>query len=235
MFSTTNLKYQTKLLLLVILAGVSAMAILALRRYLQLAISDSLLLVAGSQLLLLEMGAASALFGEWVKKHRMAVLVTFIVVGTGAFWATVRQGREANASQERVINEITGGDTFCAFVADPTNNPTGLYRLSVWVYGKYPMNNVTATIQSVAEPQPSFRNVPVGNGTLLPGFHPIDFGVPVGKYVIVIWSRTGLITESLELKPATGQVAMQTIDVFSNGEKLFSIDNNGKPFVRGQR
>lgn len=234
MFSTTSLKLQARLLLLLGLAAGGTMAILFLRRYLQLTISDSLLWVAGSQLLLLEMGAASALFGEWVKRHRVFVLISFIVVGIAAFCATVKQGRESDASQQRVINEITGGDTFCAFVADPTNTSSGVHQLSVWVYGKYPMNNVTATIQSVGDPQPNFYKLPLGSGTLLPGFHLIDFGVPVGKYVIVIWSRTGLITETLELKPTNGQAAMQTIDVSGNGEKLFSIDNNGKPFVRGQ-
>lgn len=125
------------------------------------------------------------------------------------------------------INAVTGGDTFCVFVADPTNNSSGSYPLTVWVYGKYPMNNVVAQLQTIGDNTlPYFHDIPLGYGTLLPGVHPVNFRVTLGKYIITIWSRRGLLSESLELKPLDGTHAAQTIDVSGDGKNLFSLSGN---------
>jgi hypothetical protein len=133
-----------------------------------------------------------------------------------------------------ITNEFTGGNTYAYFMAVPNmregDPPT--YPLTLWVKGKHPMRNVVAQIQTVYDDPTkqfqSMRNIPLGDGTLLPGLHSIhnSFRVPIGKHIITIWSRRGLLNQSLVLSMSNGDL-QQIGDVFGDGKKLHEI---GKPY-----
>jgi hypothetical protein len=133
-----------------------------------------------------------------------------------------------------ITNEFTGGDTYAYFMAVPNmgegDPPT--YPLTLWVKGKYPMRNVVAQIQTVYDDPTkqfqSMRHIPVGDETLLPGLRsiPHNFRVPLGRHIITIWSRRGLLNQSLVLSMSNGDL-QQTGDVFGDGKKLHEI---GKPY-----
>ena len=96
------------------------------------------------------------------------------------------------------------------------------------------MRNTVVQIQTVdddiAKQLQSMHNIPLGDGTLLPGMHPIgnNFRVPIGKHIITISSRRGLVTETLVLSVSNGDL-MQTGEVWGNGKKLEDIAKP-KPF-----
>jgi hypothetical protein len=135
-----------------------------------------------------------------------------------------------------IKNESTGGDTYCYFIAVPNMGAGELptYPLTVWVKGTYPMRNTTAQIQTVYDDKAiqiqSIRNIPLGDGTLLPGPHFLgnNFRVPIGEHIITISSRRGLLNQSLVLSVSNGKLR-QTGDVWGDGKKLDDIANP-KPF-----
>jgi hypothetical protein len=94
------------------------------------------------------------------------------------------------------------------------------------------MRNVVAQIQTVYDDPTkqfqSMRHIPVGDETLLPGLRsiPHNFRVPLGRHIITIWSRRGLLNQSLVLSMSNGDL-QQTGDVFGDGKKLHEI---GKPY-----
>ncbi|PYJ65407.1 MAG: hypothetical protein DME76_18275 [Verrucomicrobia bacterium] len=139
-----------------------------------------------------------------------------------------------NQEFKELIGQLTGGDSFCYFTVAP-NEGFGTpitYPLSVWVKGKYPMRNVVAEIQlvytgqdaqSLERQRRSMHTLPLGNGTLLPGVHPVNERLPLGRHIITVWSATGhLITETLELKMVNDQF-VQEIDVWSEGKRLIAV------------
>lgn len=136
-----------------------------------------------------------------------------------------RSGEIAELSQQG-IDQITGGDSFCVFLADPTNkNAQGRHSVTVFVYGKYPMVNVRATIQPDGnDPQYPYSLYDILSAdTLLPGAHGIDgVDVTLGRYIIVTWSRRGLITQTMELKMKDGQT-VQTVHVSGDGKQLYPL------------
>jgi hypothetical protein len=145
-----------------------------------------------------------------------------------------REIKELTNKLDNITNEFTGGDTYAYFMAIPNmgegDPPT--YPLTLWVNGKYPMRNVVAQIQTVYDDPvtqlQSMRNIPLGDGTLLPGLYPINnnFRIPIGKHFIRIESRRGWLNESLVLSISNGNL-QQTGDVFGDGKKLHSI---GDPY-----
>jgi hypothetical protein len=149
-----------------------------------------------------------------------------IVIGAAGLVFTLWASKES-------VKEATGEGTFCYFWAVPNQgrgNPPA-YPLTVWVRGKYPMRNVVASINETGSTNPDdpvtgLRNIPLGDGTLVPGVHPIneDFRIRLGKHVIQIWSRTGLSTQTIELKMAGPQL-VQTGDVWNGGRKLYQFDS----------
>lgn len=150
-----------------------------------------------------------------------------------AFDAQMRRMEQLSGLSREALGNLTGGDTFCYFTAVP-NMGSGepiTYPLTIWVQGKYPMPNVVAQIQTVIpgnDPESvrkqfqSMRILPLGNGTLRPGVHPINARVPLGRHIITIWTASNeMITESMELKLVNGQF-VQSIDVWSKGKMLYA-------------
>jgi hypothetical protein len=145
-----------------------------------------------------------------------------------------REIAELTSKLDEITNELTGGDTYAYFMADPSTGagdpPT--YPLTLWVKGKHPMRNAVAQIQTVyddpAKQLQSRRIIPLGDGTLSPGFYPMEnnFRVPVGQHIITIESRRGRLNELLVLSMSNGDL-QQTGDVFRDGKKLHTI---GDPY-----
>jgi hypothetical protein len=152
----------------------------------------------------------------------LLLVVVVVIVGYSAavFW---QKKGDKPWTGLFVVNQ----STYCVFIADPTGNHAA-YPLSVFVYGKEPMLNVTATIQPVRENSTpdDVQRLPLGDGTLLAGVHPVGFAVPPGKYVIQVWSRSGLITQGLELQMLNGKI-VQTADVWGGGKQLYVLDAKG--------
>jgi len=159
-------------------------------------------------------------------------ITTSITNNQRAFDETMHRMERLSGLSKETIDLITGGDSFCYFTVAP-NMGAGdpiTYPLSVWVKGKYPMRHVVAEIQTVSlgkDPESlerqmrSMRTLPLGDGTLLPGVHPINARVPLGSYIITIWSATGLITQTMELKMVNRELD-QLVDVWSKGKRLYA-------------
>lgn len=136
------------------------------------------------------------------------------------------------------IDVTTGGDSFCVFiaVANMGQGQPVKYPMFIDVIGKYPMSNVSAQIQKVgdnADINPfsaeSVPHVPLGNGPLLPGPHPIyNYSLGDGVYGFGIWSRNGFIAENLTLQTVNGELT-QRIEVYRNGKKIYSQIPGQKP------
>ncbi len=175
------------------------------------------------------------------KKTRRYLYIALCLSLSVSIFVTIQDDQEKKREIEQltskldgITNEFTGGDTYAYFMAVPNmgegDPPT--YPLTLWVKGKYPMRNVVAQIQTVyddpAKQFQSMRNIPLGDGTLLPGLRGIhnNFRVPIGRHIITIWSRRGLLNQSLVLSMSNGDL-QQIGDVFGDGKKLHEI---GKPY-----
>jgi len=200
---------------------VGSLAMIGIDEY---AVAGILLLVSGI--------AFFVQISEWPLFSRRSRTAQFIkgllylsVVLAFGFFAVVYWNRKGEKPWTNAwVNNQT---TYCVFIADPTGVHAE-YPLSVFVYGKEPMLNVTATVQPVrSDSTPNdIRQLPLGNGTLLDGVHPLSFSVPPGKYIFTVWSRTGLITQELELRSDNGRI-VQTANVWSEGKRLFDLYADG--------
>jgi hypothetical protein len=175
------------------------------------------------------------------KKGRLGLFIVLLILSLLNITVTVHDDlekkqeiKELTDKLDNITNEFTGGDTYAYFMAVPNmgegDPPT--YPLTLWVKGKYPMRNVVAQIQTVYDDPvkqfQSMRNIPLGDGTLLPGLYgmPNNFRVPIGRHIITIWSRRGLLNQSLVLSMSQGDL-QQTGDVFGDGKNLHEV---GKPY-----
>ena len=68
-------------------------------------------------ILLATMGVVTTLAEDWVKKHRPAVILAFVLVGAGAAYMSIRQAdettMEAAQARKEFTDTLTGGNTFC--------------------------------------------------------------------------------------------------------------------------
>jgi hypothetical protein len=115
-------------------------------------------LAAGANIALAVLGAVVAVYEKWTKKHRSAILVSFVVLGCVGFVTTIlaaaksaRDLQEANDKVTHAVDEAkkeelaatTGGDTVCYAQIDLTK-PIEAGRLYLYVirYGEHPLYNV---------------------------------------------------------------------------------------------
>lgn len=75
------------------------------------------------------------------------------------------------------------------------------------------------------------HTLPLGDGTILPGPHPLNERLSLGKYVIVIWSISGLSNEALELRLNERGELMESYDVWKDGKVKVKVQD-GKLIFR---
>lgn len=140
------------------------------------------------------------------------------------------------------LSTATGGNSFAEFFASPNmgygNPPT--YPLFVSVYGKHPMRNVAAEIQTVSysgDPEgvqkqiQSIHSIPLGSETILPGPRPLSERISPGEYLIRIVSANGWSNEQLSLKLNGRGELIQSYEVWKDGKVMVQV-KDGKLITR---
>jgi hypothetical protein len=156
-----------------------------------------------------------------------------------------QSGTIASLSKQ-TVGQLTGGKTFCYFTVSPntgSGSPVS-YPLIVWVRGQYPMQHVVSTIQTVSpagDPQSvmrqlqSMRTLPIGDGTLLPGVHLLDFRLDQGQYSIQTWSVSGgPINEVIDLRIVDGRLD-QNVEVWGGGKRLYKLGSKDLGFAKPEK
>ena len=162
------------------------------------------------------------------------------------FVATMDKSNRIIGGVKDNLNAVTGGSSFAEFGVAPNmgfgNPPT--FPLFVDVYGKYPMRSVAAQIQRIEEGRDpenikrqiqSMHAIPLGDGTILPGPHPIDERLSPGKYGIGIWSVSGISNETLDLWLNSKGELMQSYEVSKDGKIMVRVKDGKLMFRRGKR
>jgi len=154
------------------------------------------------------------------------------------FAATLRNFDQLGRLSTESMEELTGGDTWVAFVVVP-NFPLGdppTYELLCQITGRHPLHEVSARIRS--DSQEGVIVDPRGNvlkrgkathvfdmvtlldkiPTLLIGNQGLTgFRVGIGKYYILTYSHNGYLGETLELSYTGAGLAVETVSVTRPG------------------
>jgi hypothetical protein len=147
----------------------------------------------------------------------------------------LEQSQNITSLAEENISQVTGRGTFSYFVVAPNlgaGDPI-TFPLQVFVRGKYPMREVSSSIQRAGNfaitgnlIQPT---LPLAK-TLLPGVSPVDYRLGVGEYHIQTWCAAGgPINESIRLAMIDGQLDQQ-IEVWGWGKQLYKLGSAGLGF-----
>jgi hypothetical protein len=145
----------------------------------------------------------------------------------------------ASMSKE-TISQLTGKGTFLYFTVAPnlgSGDPPS-FPLSVWVNGKYPMREVTTSIQSnsvfVISPNLVQPTLPLSK-TLLPGLYSVDYRLGLGTHIISTWCAAGgPINEVIKLTLVNGQLDQQ-VEVWGWGKRLYKQGKDDLGFAEPKK
>jgi hypothetical protein len=160
-----------------------------------------------AQFLLMVMGAVLVLAEDWVKKHRIWVLLAFILLGMAGMIVSAKQAVTAARDSTALSDIVTGGDSWgYVEITQPANTPANCRLLFVVNDGKkYPLRNVSLIlVQNNGYMQYRIGDIApndiaqVPNGVLCP-----TAGVE-HDYFFDISANNGHVNETLQLKPTSG-------------------------------
>jgi hypothetical protein len=137
-------------------------------------------LAAAANIALAVLGALVAVYEKWTKKHRRAIVASFVLLGSIGFVAAIaaaaksaRDLKDANArvsatvdeTRKAVLDTMTGGDSFCYAKLDPIA-PTkpGKLNLIVIHHGKYALHDVTLLFYDAQKAQNTFMRSVANTG-----------------------------------------------------------------------
>lgn len=149
------------------------------------------------------------------------------------FTATMVESAKIFGTAKSNLDAVTGGNTFVEFDVAPNmgqGNPP-IYPMTVSINGKYPIRSMAAQIQKIelardeASINRQFQSIHKLHisGDVLPGTHPLDERLSVGKYGIAIWAANGLSNEELELRLDDKGQLQQSYEVHRNGKTLVKV------------
>lgn len=139
-----------------------------------------------------------------------------LLIGVGAVGAAAWQGK---ISSDRLVGNITGGDSYAWIVANIGPQFQSPFQLSVEVKGQYGVHNLAANIQSIPNSGQLPSNLPLNSGEFLPGVTPITAYLPAGRYAITIISRNQSSTEQLDIARCADGQWSEAIKMNGPGEK----------------
>lgn len=124
-----------------------------------------------------------------------------------------------------MVNNITGGDSITFLAAEIGPGPP--FRLDVWVFGQYPVNNVAANMQQLFGTDPasgqrqvrSMHSVALGSDWFGPGITPTNESIQAGRYIARITARNGDITEQIDIAQCSDGSWSQAIKMNGAGAK----------------
>jgi hypothetical protein len=153
------------------------------------------------------------------------LFIVLCLIGAGGAISSFMQD---TAERARQVGEATGGETFCYLTA-ATNQGAGdppTFPLSVVVVGDYPMRLVSAKIQTndFDSHLKSIEQISLGGSDLPPGYHSLsNIRIPLGRHIITVWSRRGMINEQLTLSKSDDGTVKMSGDVMRDGKMLLQV------------